>query len=308
MSKPEYLVALEGLTKEISNMEYMARQANGYHNLSGNINTIPAYISSFASAHDNIDKYITNIQSTSLSDKMTVWFGWFDKSYYDLKGKKSEILKKVHVTGYTYDRHWWNYYYRRTIAENIFTIMNNVLSMTSSSLKYLIDKRYSKEEIEDEMKNFYKWLDNAIDQYLAGKGKNKLKNYIMASNLGDGYQIKMHKGMNLQDDTIQVSNILKFLESVQSTDFKAERTYNKESIKEINVKLKTILADFNGLNKQTSGADKTLGAKYIKNCISYLGILTMKLEEFYTADTESMQTVYTEMVKVLNGLYDYQGE
>ena len=62
------------------------------------------------------------------------------------------------------------------------------------------------------------------------------------------------------------------------------------------------------MNKSNNAGAKTIGAKYIKNCTTYLALFCSKLDEFYEADLESLKIVYTEMVKVLNGLYDYKGE
>lgn len=306
MSKPEYEVALEGLNKNIKNLEFIAVQSKGKANPVYNMQADPIYLHNMGQANTEIEKFAKSLQSIGLGGKLTVWFGLFDKDYKDLKAKKSEILKKLNVKGYTYDRHWWNYYYRKYMVDNVFYMINNMLGNTQWAIKALMQQ--SANDVETQMKSYYAWVEEIINKHFAGKGKGKLKSTVMALNLGDGFQVRTHKKINLQDDPVQMADIFDFIEAIQKVDFTTERRFDKAAIKDLEGKLKSIIGDFNVLNKSNNAGAKTIGAKYIKNCTTYLALFCSKLDEFYESDLESLKIVYTEMVKVLNGLYDYKGE
>ena len=309
----EFTIIMESLNKKIENLEMITVQSKGRMNpvLTNNIEANPVYAQNLAGANNDIEKLAKSLQSISFGDKLTLWLGLFDKSYKDLVAKKSDILKKLDsdIKGYTYDRHWWNYVYRRYYVDNIFYMINNILGNTQYMVRNLSGKSAADlKSFDTEVSTYYKWVDDVFEKYLHGKKKGALKTAIFNNNLGDGYQVRMHKKLNMQDDPVQLRDCFDFIEAIQEVDFVSARKFDKAAIKDLENKIKSIITDFNTLNKQNNASAKTYGVKYIKTCNTYVGLLCTKLDEFYNADIDTLKTEYDEMVKVLNGLYNYKGE
>lgn len=264
-----------------------------------------AFIDSFKNTSVGMDKLVKQAQSTDLGDKFTIWFGWFDKELKSINAKKSELLEKRNVQGYTYKRHIWNYKYYKNIGDNILIITNQVLGVAHYAINQAM-RGVDYKTIDDICTDYYKGtIDRNIANYLWGKNPGALTKALEAVLIGDGQKVVILK-MNFKDD-MSISEMIEWAEELHEINFTAWAKHNERYTKGLKEEIDSILKDFNDLAKRNPKHVK-FAARHVKIAAAYVAILVGKMKEFLNTDMKCLQVVSKETVDILNGLLKYKGE
>ena len=263
------------------------------------------YLTNNATMTVALDKLVNKAQSTSIKDSFTSWFGWFDNNIPQLNAKRSDLLAKKNVQNYTYKRHIWNYQSSQWFFDACIYVINGVLNVTSYTLDPNVQAKVDAKLIDNEVNAYYEDTVNPfIDRYLFGRKKGVAKERIIGIMIGDGFK-EVTKKMNFKDD-VSISDMLDMAEYLNEVNAKDDFHISEGAIKDIRAQVDKIIKRFMDQSKHSQ--DKALTTKYIKVCITYVAMMIDKMNECNTADYYSFSIIGTEIINILQGLLDYNGD
>ena len=312
MTKTEIDLALEAFNKAAK--EFTKLTVNSEIALQRNPlavkNTVNSdkFYESYSKMTTNLDSIIKSAQSTSITDKFVIWFGIFDKELKALKTKKSLLLAKMHVQNYTYKRHLWNYSTSASnnVADNIFGVMNQVMSVTNYAITAARENILAPHEIDTLVLAYYRTtIDPNISSYLFGHQKGEMSKKLRAHWIGNGLDEKIIT-VNFQDD-MSISEMMDMAEMFHEIDWEARKDLGKAIIKDTKAQIDSIMANMN-LAVKSNPKIAPVCTKHIKVCASYMALLVTKLNEYDESDYHCFKTIGDEIISILKGLESYKGE